>query len=460
MDKKPGLTKLGINLKWCQLKIKQIKTKTSYYFIRGCEVLPKLADYLVPHVLAEHKNRHAKHHYLQKLQTINASLPLIDSFLFFILLPIVFLGLLFVAVQFHPLPVDRVNSSQFFTNTSEVPSISAISTAPELNVSPVSFAPASSKPTKSSISNNQLEYVAAIIGKSIYTAGAKVGLSKKMVGQFVSIFNSEVNFAKDVHAGDRMIVLYKKNVPVVTTKTVSVRVRSKRSHHRSLKTKTVQSTSLTTQIVAAELITRKKSYRAIRFTDANNHTDYYDPHGVSYQPAFVRAPFKYTRISSRFTYHRWQPILHIFRAHLGVDFVGPMGTPVKATSDGRIAFMGWQNGYGNAVLVQHDSKYSSFYAHLEKFPQGEHVGTLVHQGQVIGFLGMTGLATGPHVHYEFRIYGVQHDPLSVTFPHAAISGRQDRAKFFMLAKKLLASLDGKFPHYAAQNLPSEAKDTA
>jgi murein DD-endopeptidase MepM/ murein hydrolase activator NlpD len=146
-------------------------------------------------------------------------------------------------------------------------------------------------------------------------------------------------------------------------------------------------------------------------------------------------------VSSGFSLGRLHPILNKIRAHKGVDYAAPIGTPVKSTGDGKIVFRGVKGGYGNAVIIQHGSRYSTLYGHLSGFARGMSVGSRVNQGQVIGYVGMTGLATGPHLHYEFRIDGVHRNPLTVAFPDAAPLTAQQLAGFTQQSLPYLAQLD-------------------
>ena len=143
---------------------------------------------------------------------------------------------------------------------------------------------------------------------------------------------------------------------------------------------------------------------------------FFEPNGESVQKAFLRSPLKFSRISSKFSNRRFHPVLKKWRAHRGVDFAAPRGTPVRASGDGRIIFRGRKGGYGNTVIIEHFGKYTTLYAHLSKFNRKATKGSKVIQGQVIGYVGSTGLSTGPHLHYEFRIDGKHQDPLSAKIP--------------------------------------------
>lgn len=435
------------------------------------EGMPVVANRLLNSASFAHtadKEAFLKRTYLRKLESMCACLPPLDALLSFLLLPL--LLLFFVIVSLHDSTdsvsiagLDKSNPATFsFAKHPSSTVINVVGINSSLALAEQGLAPIISVPMKKAeiqaVKPNQLEYVSIRVQKSISLSAKRAGLSSALVAQTMSIFSDTLSLSKDVHDGDQIILVHQKvEVPVVST---VKRVIHKSKSRKKTQVISTQSTNmvLKDQVVAAEIVTRNKTYRAIRFVDKNGQVDYYSPKGVSMHPAFVRVPFLHARISSRFTYRRWHPILHIYRAHLGVDFAGPMGTPIKATSSGRIASEGRMGGYGNAILLQHDSKYSSFYAHMMAFAKGVKVGTYVQRGQVIGYVGMTGLADGPHVHYEFRVYGIQHDPLSVALPHSEIADHSDKVRFSILTKSLLAELkDSSLPQYAeADDLASKS----
>ncbi len=168
-------------------------------------------------------------------------------------------------------------------------------------------------------------------------------------------------------------------------------------------------------IIAATFINQGRRYTAIRYTNADGETMYYTEDGRPLRKSFLRTPVEFTRISSVFSTGRKHPILGYMRAHKGVDYAAPTGTPIRAAGDGKIVFRGWKSGYGNFVMIQHNKEISTAYGHLSRFA-GIKNGERVQQGQTIGYVGMTGLATGPHLHYEFRVGGKHRNPLTVTLP--------------------------------------------
>jgi murein DD-endopeptidase MepM/ murein hydrolase activator NlpD len=157
--------------------------------------------------------------------------------------------------------------------------------------------------------------------------------------------------------------------------------------------------------------------------------------------AFIRKPVDFARISSRFSNGRRHPILNKIRAHKGVDYAAPRGTPIKAAGDGRIVLAGRHGGYGNAVILQHGQRYRTLYAHMQGFAKGIRTGGNVKQGQIIGYIGTTGLSTGPHLHYEFQVNGVHVDPLSQKLPMADPIASSEKARFMQLSKPLMAQMD-------------------
>ena len=194
-------------------------------------------------------------------------------------------------------------------------------------------------------------------------------------------------------------------------------------------------------IVAATFNTGRRTIEAIRFTEKNGIANYYTPQGKNLAGQFLRAPVHYRRISSAFSLRRWHPVLHEYRPHFGVDFAAPEGTPVVASANGTITRHGRSKTYGNIIYIRHNIKYSSRYAHLEKFAGKLKVGSHVKKGQIIGYLGRTGLASGPNLHYEVRTYGIPRNPLTVKLPRDKPVHRSQLPQFIALAQKQLALLN-------------------
>lgn len=265
------------------------------------------------------------------------------------------------------------------------------------------------------------------IKSTLYAATDAAGLTDPVANQMAEIFGGDIDFHRDLRKGDKFTVVYE------MTYSNGEAVRSGR-------------------ILAAEFINQGHAFRAVYFQTSNAAGDYYTPEGKSIHKAFLRSPIEFSRISSGFSSSRFHPVLNKWRAHKGVDYAAPTGTKVKVTSDGTVAFVGKQGGYGNVIVVNHQGRYATVYGHLSKFAAGIHAGKRVAQGEIIGNVGMTGLATGPHLHYEFKIDGTQRDPLRVALPDAApISAAQKTAfqegtrelneRLAMLRNARLAKLD-------------------
>lgn len=266
------------------------------------------------------------------------------------------------------------------------------------------------------IPDRQTANATAVIESSLFLAGQKAKLSDSMIMDLAGIFGWDIDFALDIREGDRFTVLYDE-----------LYLDGERIGDGN--------------ILAAEFVNQGQVFRAIRYTDPDGRTDYYTPEGRSLRKAFLRTPVEFSRISSGFNLKRKHPVLNRIRAHKGVDYAAPKGTPIKVTGSGRVVFRGVKGGYGNVVIVQHGSTYSTLYAHLSGFARGINTGTRVRQGQTIGYLGMTGLATGPHLHYEFLVNGVHRNPLTVKFPDAEPIEKRFRADFQKTAEAMLAQIE-------------------
>jgi murein DD-endopeptidase MepM/ murein hydrolase activator NlpD len=230
------------------------------------------------------------------------------------------------------------------------------------------------------------------------------------------LFSGDIDFHHDLRKGDRFTVVYEMTY----------------SNGALLHMGRIQ---------AAEFINRGHAYRALYFQKDAQHGDYFTPDGKSVHKAFLRSPIGYSRVSSSFSLSRFHPILKKWRSHKGTDFAAPIGTKVKVTADGIVAVVGREGGYGNVIMVNHQGRYTTVYGHLSRFAKGLHKGQHVVQGEVIGYVGMTGLATGPHLHYEFRLNGRQRDPLHVALPNAKPIDSADFAAFQPVAKDLVARLN-------------------
>ncbi|MCK4494232.1 MAG: peptidoglycan DD-metalloendopeptidase family protein, partial [Methylococcales bacterium] len=238
------------------------------------------------------------------------------------------------------------------------------------------------------------------IETSLAIDGKKAGLSTEIINQLTDkIFAWDIDFSKDLHVGDKFTVIYEETLV----------------EGRRLKTG---------NILAAEFIIGGKSYSAIRYQNSQGEVTYYSPQGKNVvretRKPFLRNPIKFARVSSGFNLHRRHPISHRIRAHKGVDYAASSGTPIQATGGGKIIFKGRQSGYGRVVIIEHDSQYKSLYAHLSRFNNDYNIGNHIKQGQTLGYVGQSGAATGPHLHYEFLVNGVHENPMTVMLPQTEI----------------------------------------
>jgi murein DD-endopeptidase MepM/ murein hydrolase activator NlpD len=253
------------------------------------------------------------------------------------------------------------------------------------------------------------------IRSSLFAATDAAGLSDAIAMQVADIFSTDIDFHRDLRRGDHFSVVYEmfydRGEPV----------RSGR-------------------VLAAEFINVGKLYRAVYFQYSENQGGYYTPEGRNIRKAFLRSPLEFSRISSGFS-NRFHPILKRWRAHKGIDYAAPTGTRVKATADGVVEFAGRSSGgYGNLIVLRHQSKYTTYYGHLSGFAKGIRKGARVSQGEVIGYVGATGLATGPHLHYEFRINDIHQNPLKVVLPGAPPISAELKPAFDAAAQPLAQQL--------------------
>lgn len=254
------------------------------------------------------------------------------------------------------------------------------------------------------------------IRSSLFAATDAAGLPDSIAIQVADIFSTDIDFHRDLRRGDRFSVVYEMAYDVGSP------VRAGR-------------------VLAAEFINVGRLYRAVWFQLADGQGGYYTPDGRNIRKAFLRSPLEFSRISSGFTNARFHPILRQWRAHKGIDYAAPAGTRVKATGDGVVEFAGRHpGGYGNLVVLRHQSKFTTWYGHLSGFAKGIRKGARVGQGETIGFVGATGLATGPHLHYEFRISEVHQNPLRVVLPAAPPIGPAEKPAFDAAAAPLAQQL--------------------
>ncbi|MEW8506912.1 MAG: peptidoglycan DD-metalloendopeptidase family protein [Candidatus Thiodiazotropha sp.] len=258
--------------------------------------------------------------------------------------------------------------------------------------------------------------VSGTIENSFYIAAKEAGLSEQLIMKMAGIFGWDIDFALEIRSGDRFSVIFEEDY---------------------LDGEKLRDGA----ILGAEFINRGRSYRALLYTDDSGRSDYYSPDGRSMRKAFLRAPVDFRRISSRFTRERYHPVLGKKRPHRGVDYAAKTGTPIKAAGDGKIIHRGKKGGYGKTVIIKHGQTYTTLYAHLSRYNKKAKRGSKVKQGQTIGYVGKTGLATGPHLHYEFRVNGVYRNPLTVKLPAAKPIAKKYREDFELKIQPLLSKLD-------------------
>ncbi len=256
----------------------------------------------------------------------------------------------------------------------------------------------------------------ADISYSLFGATDAAGIPDAVAAQMVDIFGGDIDFHHDLKKGDHFSVSYE----LITH--LGKPLRSGR-------------------ILAAEFINEDKSYKAVWFQTAGGQGSYYTPEGKSLRKSFLRSPLEFSRVTSGFSMSRFHPVLQQWRAHKGVDFGAPTGTRVKATGDAIVDFIGRQNGYGKVVILKHQGPYTTVYGHLSGFASGLRKGSRVLQGDLIGYVGQSGLASGPHLHYEFRVDGVFKDPLLVKLPGAASLSNDQLTVFHNETTALLARID-------------------
>lgn len=262
---------------------------------------------------------------------------------------------------------------------------------------------------------NYRRRVTATVQGSLYNTARQHHIPYPVIQQMGQIFKSEINFSKDVRSGDQLALVY------------SEMYLGDRLIKRG-------------PLLAAQYRTKNKLYQAFRYTNARGQSDYYNPQGINLKKAFDRYPVRFSHISSTFSLNRYHPILHYRRSHQGVDLAAPLGTIIRATGDGRIIIIGRQNAYGNMIKIRHDETYATIYGHLLKFQKGLAKGDYVKRGQIIGYVGQSGLATGPHCHYEFRVHNTPRNPSTIALPQGFSIATKEMSSFKVHLARLLAEL--------------------
>jgi len=266
---------------------------------------------------------------------------------------------------------------------------------------------------------------AATIDSSLFQAAEAADISDVVALKLANVFAWDIDFVLDIREGDRFTAVYEQ-------------IYQDGKYLRD------------GEVLAAEFVNNGKVYRAVRFVADTGSAGYYTPDGLPMRKAFLRAPVEFTRVSSVFNPHRKHPILNLIRGHMGTDYAAPTGTPVHAAGDARVSFAGRRGGYGNALVLAHSSSVSTLYGHMSRFARNIRVGTHVEQGQVIGYVGMTGLATGPHLHYEYLVNGAHKNPQTVHLAGAEPLHAAVLENFRLVTAPLLAQL------LAVQSVPGAA----
>lgn len=256
----------------------------------------------------------------------------------------------------------------------------------------------------------------ASIDSSLYMAGKRAGMPSNLTMELSEIFGWDIDFALDIQKGDSFKVMYEEQF--LAGKRIGAG-----------------------KIIAAEFTNDGKTFQAVRYTDQDGASNYYTPDGRGMHQAFLRTPIEFARISSPFSLSRVHPVLHIMRAHKGTDYAAVRGTPIRATGNGKIEFAGRKGGYGNCIVIQHGQGIETLYGHMNAFAKGIKNGSRISQGDVIGYVGSTGLASGPHLHYEFHVNGQVRNPVTVPLPKAIGIEKTELARFNETTRPLIAKLD-------------------
>jgi murein DD-endopeptidase MepM/ murein hydrolase activator NlpD len=261
------------------------------------------------------------------------------------------------------------------------------------------------------------ETASGIIKGSFYVAAKKTGLSARSIMNLSDMFAWDVDFSRELQKGDTFKVIYET---------------------KYLKGKYIGDGN----ILAAQITSnnQKQTHNAFIVREEDKLIGYYDENGKNLKKAFLRSPVDYVRITSKYNPKRFHPVLKRTRPHRGVDYGGPRGTPIRSTGDGKIVFRGWGKGYGRYIKIKHAGKYTTLYAHLSKFGKFKK-GSHVKQGNVIGYMGKTGMVTGVHLHYEFQVNNKHVDPLKIKFPDAQPLAKKYRSTFKKNSAFLLTQLD-------------------
>ena len=273
----------------------------------------------------------------------------------------------------------------------------------------------------------KLERFASVtINDSLYESAVREGLSDSLIMDLVYLFGWDIDFIFDIRPGDKFDVLYE-----------DFYWKGKQVKNPDIK--------------AARFLRGNKVYTAIRYFYKDGTKEYFSLRGKNVKKAFLRTPVEFSYISSKYNLNRKHPVLNKIRAHTGVDYAAPKGTPIISTSSGSVSYIGNKGGYGKLIEIKHSEDYSTRYAHLFKYKKGLKLGDKVSQGEVIGYVGKSGLATGYHLHYEFRVNGMHTDPLTVKLPDAEPIGDSEKEGFQNLAVRMINRIDNLYLQIYAAN---------
>lgn len=265
-------------------------------------------------------------------------------------------------------------------------------------------------------SQTEVRMATGHIRSSLFGAADEAGVPDGITMQLAEIFSGDIDFYKDLRRGDRFSVVYE----MVLVEGEPLRFG---------------------RVLAAEFVNKGEAFRAFAWRTPSGSDGFYTEDGKSLRKAFLRSPMQFSRITSGFSLARLHPIHKVWRAHKGVDYAAPTGTPVRATADGKVEFAGVKGGYGRVVILRHHGAYSTLYAHLSRLAPGMRRGARVAQGETIGFVGQTGWATGPHLHYEFRVNDTQRDPLRIALPEAPPISRSELSAFRAATAPLVSQIE-------------------
>ena len=281
----------------------------------------------------------------------------------------------------------------------------------------------------------QERYVTGVVKGSLFGTAQQLGIPRKLIQQMTTILRKDIDFSRSVRSGDRFSIAYE--TLYVENKMVG-----------------------TGDVVAVSYTNQGKTAQAVRHISRNGTRDYYTPKGESFKKAFSRYPIKFSHISSTFTTSRYHPILHYKRAHKGIDLAAPIGTPIQSVGDGTIVNIGRHNGYGNMIEVKHDKTYSTLYGHMLRFAKGLSKGSRIRRGQVIGYVGQTGLATGPHCHYELHVHNQPRNPTTTYLPTASPVPAREMAQFKAKVRNVFAHMKSlEKTNYASKDKSKGKKKT-